>query len=164
MPPFKLGFDRVGSFSRKARNMPLVLLGDDGLATVRTLHQALVDAMTRAAERRRALHAAPDAAVRRPPRRRAPDRAHHLDRARIRPRAQPDRPEPARGAGAPARCAAEGGVQPPRRIRSATQSTKTRTRGDSCRWCGYSTDTGIGAGRNSASTSRSVPAANCRST
>ena len=46
MPPFKLGFDRVGSFSRKARNMPLVLLGEDGLATVRTLHQALVDLMT----------------------------------------------------------------------------------------------------------------------
>lgn len=48
MPPFKLGFDRVGSFTRKARNMPLVLLGDDGLVTVRALQQALVDALTQA--------------------------------------------------------------------------------------------------------------------
>jgi RNA 2',3'-cyclic 3'-phosphodiesterase len=46
MPPFQLGFDRVGSFTRKARNMPLVLLGEDGLERVRTLQQALVDALT----------------------------------------------------------------------------------------------------------------------
>lgn len=45
MPSFKLGFDRVGSFSRKARNMPLVLLGEDGLVTVKTLQQALDRAM-----------------------------------------------------------------------------------------------------------------------
>jgi 2'-5' RNA ligase len=45
MPPFKLGFDRVGSFSRKASKMPLVLLGEDGLVTVRTLQHALVDAL-----------------------------------------------------------------------------------------------------------------------
>lgn len=48
MSPFKLVLDRVGSFSRKAHNMPLVLLGGDGLANVRTLQQALVDAMTQA--------------------------------------------------------------------------------------------------------------------
>lgn len=45
MPTFKLCFDRVGSFSRNARNMPLVLLGDDGLVGVRALQQALDLAM-----------------------------------------------------------------------------------------------------------------------
>jgi 2'-5' RNA ligase len=45
MPSFKLGFDRVGSFSRKARNMPLVLLGEDGLVTVEALQHALSLAM-----------------------------------------------------------------------------------------------------------------------
>lgn len=47
MPTFKLGFDRVGSFSRNARNMPLVLLGEDGLVGVRALQQALDLAMAR---------------------------------------------------------------------------------------------------------------------
>jgi 2'-5' RNA ligase len=45
MPSFKLGFYRVGSFSRKARNMPLVLLGEDGLVTVEALQHALSLAM-----------------------------------------------------------------------------------------------------------------------
>jgi 2'-5' RNA ligase len=45
MPSFKLGFDRVGSFSRKASNMPLVLLGEDGLVSVGALQQALELAM-----------------------------------------------------------------------------------------------------------------------
>lgn len=44
MPPFDVGFDRVASFSRR-RNLPLVLLGGDGVAALTTLHLALVAAL-----------------------------------------------------------------------------------------------------------------------
>jgi 2'-5' RNA ligase len=44
MAPFKLGFDRVASFKRP-RNMPLVLLGNDGLIAAKAFQQALATAL-----------------------------------------------------------------------------------------------------------------------
>jgi RNA 2',3'-cyclic 3'-phosphodiesterase len=41
MPPFKLAFDRVESFSNKPRNCPLVLRGGDGLIALMAFQQAL---------------------------------------------------------------------------------------------------------------------------
>ena len=49
-------------------------------------------------------------------------------------------------------------------ITCASQSTNTRTRGESWRCWGYSTDTGMGAGRHCGSSSTSVPAASCCAT
>lgn len=48
MPPFEVVFDRVGSFSRKLGNRPLVLRGDDGVVALKTFQQALGLAMTKA--------------------------------------------------------------------------------------------------------------------
>ncbi|NDZ16264.1 2'-5' RNA ligase [Variovorax sp. WS11] len=50
IPSFKLGFDRVGSFARRPRNMPLVLLGAEGLMAAKAFQQALGKAMARAGE------------------------------------------------------------------------------------------------------------------
>ncbi|VTU29187.1 2'-5' RNA ligase [Variovorax sp. PBL-H6] len=50
IPTFELGFDRVGSFSRRPSNMPLVLLGEDGLISAKAFQQALCKAMARAGE------------------------------------------------------------------------------------------------------------------
>ena len=40
--PFHIGFDTVASFTRKRRNMPLVLLGQDGVQDVARLQQLLL--------------------------------------------------------------------------------------------------------------------------
>ena len=46
VPPFKLGFDRVASFStRDRRRRPMVLQGDDGVLALTDLHETLVGAM-----------------------------------------------------------------------------------------------------------------------
>ena len=50
------------------------------------------------------------------------------------------------------------------RIRPVTQSTNTRTRGESCRWWGYRTNTGIDSGLYTDNTSRNVPSVSWRST
>lgn len=50
IPAFKLGFDRVGSFSRRPSNMPLVLLGDEDVIAAKAFQQALCKAMARAGE------------------------------------------------------------------------------------------------------------------
>ena len=47
-PPFHIGFDTVASFTRKRRNMPLVLLGEDGVQKVAALQQALLDSLVAA--------------------------------------------------------------------------------------------------------------------
>lgn len=52
IPAFKLGFDRVGSFSRRPSNMPLVLLGEEGVIAAKAFQQALEKAMARAGEGR----------------------------------------------------------------------------------------------------------------
>jgi glyoxylate/hydroxypyruvate reductase A len=57
-----------------------------------------------------------------------------------------------------------GTVDAARGYTSASQSTNTRTRGDNWRWCGYSTDTAIGAGRQAASTSWKLPSRSWLST
>lgn len=46
--PFVLGFDRVASFSRRPRNMPLVLLGGDPLLALKRFQLALATAMENA--------------------------------------------------------------------------------------------------------------------
>lgn len=47
-PPFELSFDRVASFSRRARNKPLVLLGDEGgVLALRAFQRALGLALMR---------------------------------------------------------------------------------------------------------------------
>jgi RNA 2',3'-cyclic 3'-phosphodiesterase len=43
--PFAVMFDRVGSFSGRAGNRPLVLRGDDGVVGLTMLHQSLGSAM-----------------------------------------------------------------------------------------------------------------------
>lgn len=48
VPAFHAGFDSVASFGRKRRNMPLVLLGDDGVQGVIRLQQALMPPLTAA--------------------------------------------------------------------------------------------------------------------
>jgi 2'-5' RNA ligase len=50
IPTFKIGFDRVGSFSRRPSNMPLVLLGEEGVIAAKAFRQALCKAMARAGE------------------------------------------------------------------------------------------------------------------
>ena len=45
MPPFAVMFDRVGSFSGRAGNHPLVLRGDDGVVGLTMLYQSLGLAM-----------------------------------------------------------------------------------------------------------------------
>ncbi|VTU34093.1 2'-5' RNA ligase [Variovorax sp. PBS-H4] len=50
IPALQLGFDCVGSFSRRPSNMPLVLLGEDGLIAAKAFQQALCKAMVRAGE------------------------------------------------------------------------------------------------------------------
>ena len=50
IPTFKIGFDRVGSFSRRPSNMPLVLLGEEGVIAAKAFQQALCKAMARAGE------------------------------------------------------------------------------------------------------------------
>ena len=45
---FCIGFDRVASFTRKRRNMPLVLLGGDGMDGVARLQRLLVAALVAA--------------------------------------------------------------------------------------------------------------------
>lgn len=50
IPAFKLCFDRVGSFARRPRNMPLVLLGEEGVMAAKAFQQALGKAMARAGE------------------------------------------------------------------------------------------------------------------
>ena len=47
-PPFPVALDRVASFSKRARNAPLVLLGGDRLLALTSFQQALENAMTRA--------------------------------------------------------------------------------------------------------------------
>jgi 2'-5' RNA ligase len=42
---FRIGFDQVASFTRKRRNMPLVLLGGDGVGGVARLQAVLVAAL-----------------------------------------------------------------------------------------------------------------------
>lgn len=46
--PFRIGFDTVASFTRKRRNMPLVLLGRDGVQGVAALQQALLASLVAA--------------------------------------------------------------------------------------------------------------------
>ena len=46
--PFVIGFDQIASFTRKRRNMPLVLLGFDGVQGVARLQEALLAALTEA--------------------------------------------------------------------------------------------------------------------
>ena len=46
--PFSLGFDKVASFTRKRRNMPLVLLAQDGAEDLARMQRSLVSALTRA--------------------------------------------------------------------------------------------------------------------
>lgn len=48
VPPFRLGFERVASFSRRPRNMPFVLLGSDGLLAVTRFQQTLAAALASA--------------------------------------------------------------------------------------------------------------------
>ncbi|MDR6535644.1 2'-5' RNA ligase family protein [Variovorax soli] len=50
IPSFKLAFDRAGSIARRPRNMPLVLLGDEGVIAAKAFQQALVKTMARAGE------------------------------------------------------------------------------------------------------------------
>ena len=50
IPSFKLGFDRIGSISRRPSNMPLVLLGDEDVIGAKAFQQALVKTMARAGE------------------------------------------------------------------------------------------------------------------
>ncbi|KWT98520.1 MULTISPECIES: 2'-5' RNA ligase family protein [unclassified Variovorax] len=50
IPAFELGFDRVGSFSHRPSNMPLVLLGEEGVIAAKAFQQALCNAMARAGE------------------------------------------------------------------------------------------------------------------
>ncbi|MGK6306530.1 2'-5' RNA ligase family protein [Variovorax sp. DT-64] len=50
IPTFKVGFDRVGSFSRRPSNMPLVLLGEEGVIAAKAFRQTLCKAMARAGE------------------------------------------------------------------------------------------------------------------
>lgn len=45
VPPFRLGFERVASFSRRPRNMPMVLLGSDVLLAVTRFQQTLAAAL-----------------------------------------------------------------------------------------------------------------------
>ena len=45
---FHVGFDTVASFTRKRRNMPLVLLGGDGVLSIARLQQTLLAALTSA--------------------------------------------------------------------------------------------------------------------
>jgi 2'-5' RNA ligase len=47
IPSFKLGFDRVGSFARRPRNMPLVLLGEEGMVPVKAFQASLEKALER---------------------------------------------------------------------------------------------------------------------
>ncbi|OUM01951.1 2'-5' RNA ligase family protein [Variovorax sp. JS1663] len=47
IPAFKLGFDRVGTIVRRPRNMPLVLLGEEGVISVKAFHASLDKAMER---------------------------------------------------------------------------------------------------------------------
>ncbi|MBS0344359.1 MAG: 2'-5' RNA ligase family protein [Proteobacteria bacterium] len=44
--PFLIGLDTLASFTRKRRNIPLVLLGEDGVQDVARLQQALLAALT----------------------------------------------------------------------------------------------------------------------
>ena len=44
VPPFEVELDRVASFPRR-RNLPLVLLGSDGVAGLTALHQSLATAL-----------------------------------------------------------------------------------------------------------------------
>ncbi|HYP71650.1 MAG TPA: 2'-5' RNA ligase family protein [Variovorax sp.] len=46
--PFDIGLDTVASFTRKRRNMPLVLLGEEGVQGVAQLQQALLASLTAA--------------------------------------------------------------------------------------------------------------------
>jgi len=46
--PFRIRFDRVGSFPRKDRRRPLVLQGDDGVLAVTALHDRLHGALAEA--------------------------------------------------------------------------------------------------------------------
>lgn len=52
IPAFDLGFDRVGSIARRPSNMPLVLLGEEGVIAAKAFQQALVKAIARADEGR----------------------------------------------------------------------------------------------------------------
>lgn len=45
VPPFRVAFDRVGSFAGKPRRRPLVLRGDEGLVDLSAFRRALGDAM-----------------------------------------------------------------------------------------------------------------------
>ena len=47
IPSFKLGFDRVGTIVRRPRNMPLVLLGEDGVISVKAFQASLDKALER---------------------------------------------------------------------------------------------------------------------
>lgn len=46
--PFQVGLDRVGSFARRPRNMPLVMLGGDGLIALSAFQQVLGVALAKA--------------------------------------------------------------------------------------------------------------------
>jgi 2'-5' RNA ligase len=52
IPPFDVAFDRAASFAGGSRNLALVLLGDDGVAGLRMLQQALGAAMEKIGLRR----------------------------------------------------------------------------------------------------------------